>query len=205
MCCTRLARNAGPKNSPSVHHHTTLSGYIFATKARIENQKKNVKQQRLPHMSSQYGELRPTSGWHLLASLGHSSTFQWVSHLGSITAQHSSTGHQPNFAVLNRGRHLYSARRPSHWALAHILVEVYFVSMSSSSRMNILPFFWHKNIEKKLSYCRGTYTVCYVSWNFVNCCTTALVAFSALTPLVGRQEGHPACEKNGGMVEVGNG
>ena len=24
------------------HHHTTLSGYIFATKARIENRKKNL-------------------------------------------------------------------------------------------------------------------------------------------------------------------
>jgi len=30
------------------------------------------------------------------------------------------------------------------------------------------------------------------------------VAFSALTLLVGRQEGHPACKK-WGMVEVGNG
>jgi len=30
-----------------------------------------------------------------------------------------------------------------------------------------------------------------------------LVAFSALTLLVGQQEGHPACKKMGGMVEVG--
>jgi len=29
---------------------------------------------------------------------------------------------QPNFASLNRGRHLYSAGRPWRWALAHILV-----------------------------------------------------------------------------------
>ena len=29
-------------------------------------------------------------------------------------------GRQPNFAALNRGRHLYSAGRPSRWALAHI-------------------------------------------------------------------------------------
>ena len=29
---------------------------------------------------------------------------------------------QPNFAALNSGRHLYSAGRPSRWALAHILV-----------------------------------------------------------------------------------
>jgi len=32
----------------------------------------------------------------------------------------SSSGRQPNFAALNRGRHLYSAGRPSGWALAHI-------------------------------------------------------------------------------------
>jgi len=66
MCCMRLAGNTGRKNdakkSPSVHHRTTLSGYIFATEARIDNRKKLVKQQYLPHMSLQYGELRPTSG-----------------------------------------------------------------------------------------------------------------------------------------------
>ena len=32
----------------------------------------------------------------------------------------SSSERQPNFAALNRGRHLYSAGRPSRWALAHI-------------------------------------------------------------------------------------
>jgi len=31
-------------------------------------------------------------------------------------------------AALNRGRHLYSAGRPSRWALAHILVENIFKS-----------------------------------------------------------------------------
>jgi len=50
------------KKSPSGHHRTTLSGYIFATKARIDNRKKFVKQQYVPHMTSQYGERRPTSG-----------------------------------------------------------------------------------------------------------------------------------------------
>ena len=73
-------------------------------------------------MSSQYGELWPTSGWDMLASLWHPSTFQWVWCLGSVTAQHSSSGHQLNFAALNRGNHLYLAGRPSRWALAHILV-----------------------------------------------------------------------------------
>jgi len=40
----------------------------------------------------------------------------------SVTAQHSSSGRQPNFAALSRGRYLYSAGRPSRSALAHILL-----------------------------------------------------------------------------------
>ena len=58
-------KNTGRKSrqkSPSGHHRTTLSGYIFATKAIIDNRKKVVKQQYLLHMSPQYGELRPTRG-----------------------------------------------------------------------------------------------------------------------------------------------
>ena len=46
MCCARLAENKGHKKScqklPSGHHRTTLSGYIFATKAFIDNRKKNL-------------------------------------------------------------------------------------------------------------------------------------------------------------------
>jgi len=43
------------------------------------------------------------------------------SNIGSVTARHSSSGRQPNFAALNRGRQLYSAGRPSRLALIHIL------------------------------------------------------------------------------------
>jgi len=40
-----------------------MSGYIFATKASIDNRKKKlVKQQYLLQMSPQYGELWPTRG-----------------------------------------------------------------------------------------------------------------------------------------------
>jgi len=127
MCCTRLAGKAGPKKSPSGHHPTTLSGYIFATKAHIDNRKKHVKQQYLLHMSLQYGELRCTSGWDRFVSLGHPCKFQRVSRLGSVTTQHSSIGHHPHFVALNRGHHLYSSGRPSRWALAPI---------SSSKRPN---------------------------------------------------------------------
>jgi len=43
MSCTRLAENTERKKSQSAHHRTNLSGYIFATKACIDNRKKIVK------------------------------------------------------------------------------------------------------------------------------------------------------------------
>jgi len=81
------------KKSPSGPHRTTLSGYIFATKARIDNRKKFVKQQYLLHMSSQYGKLRPTSGWDPFVSLGGHHVGHWPTFLvrslffnGDVTA-----------------------------------------------------------------------------------------------------------------------
>ena len=125
MCWARLAGNAGPKKSPKIRHLGTIAQLSRAVSLQLRHIStigKNVKQQRLPHMSSQYGELRPTSGWDLLASLGHTSKFQRVSRLGSVTARHSSSQRQANFATLNRGRHLYSTGRPSCWALTHSLL-----------------------------------------------------------------------------------
>jgi len=57
--------------------------------------------------------------------------------VGSVTARHSSSGRQPNFAALNRGRHLYSAGRLSRWALAHISSKkISVVSGPSTHRSN---------------------------------------------------------------------
>jgi len=117
MCCTRLAGNTGRKNyvkkSLSAHHRTTLSGYVFATKAHIDNLKKNLLSNNIsptcPHnmvnvdplaaeiISLVWGTLANFNGFRVLAALLHSQT-----------------------AALNSGRHLYSAGRPSRWALAHI-------------------------------------------------------------------------------------
>ena len=128
MCCTRLAESTGRKNDAKYRHLGTIAQVCRAISSQLRHVstigKKLVKQQYLPHMSSQYGELRLTSGWDLLASLGHPSKFERVSRLGSVTARHSSSGRQPNFVALNRGRHPYSAGRPSRWALVHILVFV---------------------------------------------------------------------------------
>ena len=123
----RVARwKCSTQKLPKSRHLGTMAQLCRAISSQLRHVstigKKLVKQQCLPHMSSQYDELRPTCGWGLLASLGHPCKFQRVLRLGSITAWHFSSGHQPNFAALNRGRHLYLAGRPSRWALAHILV-----------------------------------------------------------------------------------
>jgi len=70
------------QKSPSEHHRTTSSGYIFATKARIDNRKKLVKQQYLLQMSLQYtaeigwrvwGTPSYFNGYRVLAALLHGS------------------------------------------------------------------------------------------------------------------------------------
>jgi len=110
------------KNWPSVHHRTNLSGYISTTNSCIDNRKKLVKEQYLPTCphnmvnfciltaeigSGVWGTPADFNGFRVLAALLH----------GTLVS-----GRQPNFAALNRRRHLYSAGRPSRWALAHILV-----------------------------------------------------------------------------------
>ena len=94
---------------PKNRHLGTIAQLCRAISSQLRHiltiRKKLTKQQYLP-TSPQYGELRPTSGCDWLVSLGHPYEFQRVSRLGSVTAQYSSSGRQPNFAALNRGRHL---------------------------------------------------------------------------------------------------
>jgi len=124
----RLAANAGPKSrqkSPSGHHPTTLSGYIFATKASIDNWKKNLLNSNTTSTCSHnmvnfnplaaeivslvWGTPGNFSGFRVLAALQH----------GTLVVGVSQT------PALNRGGHLYSAGRPSRWVLAHISSGIY--------------------------------------------------------------------------------
>jgi len=64
----RLAETQDAKSrqkSPSGHHRTNLSGYIFATKARIDNRKKIVKHNvssTCPHNMVNFGLLAAETG-----------------------------------------------------------------------------------------------------------------------------------------------
>jgi len=68
MCCMRLAENTGCKNSPSAHHRTTVSGYIF-TKASTTRKKlfnSNICS-TCPHNTMNFGSgtLTAESGWRV--------------------------------------------------------------------------------------------------------------------------------------------
>jgi len=94
--------------------------------------KKLVKQQYLMHMSPQYGELQPTNGWDLLASLEHPSKFQRVSHLGFTTALASLHGGQSNFVWMSRGpvHYIYIFRSSCLPADYSARCKIYFASKS---------------------------------------------------------------------------
>ena len=104
-CCTRLVENRVrkiAKNSPSAHHRTTLSGYIFATKA-LSTIRKNLLSSDIsstcPHNMVNFGPLAADIG----SLVWVPSKFQRVSRLGSVTARHSSSGRQPNCGVEQEG------------------------------------------------------------------------------------------------------
>jgi len=69
MRCTRLAENTGRKKSPFQHHGTILSGCIFATKACIDNQKKNLLNSDTssicPHGMVNFGPLMAEICWRV--------------------------------------------------------------------------------------------------------------------------------------------
>jgi len=116
------------KKSPSGHRRSTLSGYIFAINARIDNRKKNLLSinisptclHNMMNFSPLAAEIDPVV-WGTAANFNR---FRVLAAL--LVARHSSIGRQPHFAALNRGRQLYSAGRPSRWALAHISSVAFF-------------------------------------------------------------------------------
>ena len=121
-CRTQKSR----QKSPSGHHRTIFSGYISASKAHIDNRKKNLLSSNTsstcPYnmvnfgpvvaeiLSLVWGTPGTFNGFRVLAALLH----------GTLLVGVSQT------AALNRGRNLYSAGRPSCWALAHISSSVLF-------------------------------------------------------------------------------
>ena len=85
-------RDLDPKIAIWAPLHNFVGLYLRNWGTYRQSEKKLVKQQYVLHMCQQYGELRSTSGWDRLTSLGHTCKFQRVSRLGSVTARHLAVG-----------------------------------------------------------------------------------------------------------------
>jgi len=127
MCCVRLAANTGCKKSPSGHHPTTSLGYIFATKSRIDNRKKNLLSSNMsstcPHNMVNFGPLAAEICWrvwdtpanfngfrvlaallHGIPVLGVSQTFRrWTEGATYIRQGGHHVGQWPTFLVTISG------------------------------------------------------------------------------------------------------
>jgi len=79
---------------------------------------------RCSHNMVNFGTLTAEIG---SGAWGTPANFNGFRVLTALLARQSSSERQRNFAALNRGRHLCSAGRPSRWALAHILVLLFFI------------------------------------------------------------------------------
>jgi len=122
MCCTRLAANIGRKklrkNSPSAHHHTTLSGY-----RPISSQLRHVwtigKNELNSHISStcshnmvNFGPLTAEIGWRVWGTPANFNCIaSWLRYFRDFTN-----------SIQQSVPRIHSAGRPSRWASAHILV-----------------------------------------------------------------------------------
>jgi len=124
MCCTRLAANTGRKNVAKNRHLGTIAQLRRAISSQLRHVStigKNLLSSNIsstcPHNMVNFGLLAAEivslvwgtpanfkTGFCVLAALLH----------GTLVLGVSQT------AAFNRGRHLYSAGRPSGWALAHI-------------------------------------------------------------------------------------
>jgi len=122
-CCARLAENTGRKKVAKKRHLGTMAQLCRAVSSQLRYVSaigKNLLSSNIsstfPHNMVNFGPLAAEivslvwgtpgnfNGFRVLAALLH----------GTLVVSVGQT------AALNRGRHLYSAGRPSRWALAHI-------------------------------------------------------------------------------------
>jgi len=126
MCCMWLAENTGRKNDAKNRHLGTIPQICRAISSQLRHVStigKNLLSSNIsstcPHNMVNFGPLvaEIVLGVWVPQLLSTAST-SWLSYCTAF-----SSGRQPNFAALNRGRHLCSAGQPLRWALAHILVN----------------------------------------------------------------------------------
>jgi len=125
MCCTRLAGNTGCKKIAICATSHNFVG-LYLHNYHIDSRKKNLLNSSIsptcPYNMVNFGPLLAEICWRVWGTPANFNGFCILVALlhGTLVVGVSQT------AALNRGRHLYSAGRPSRWALAHILVIIWY-------------------------------------------------------------------------------
>ena len=120
LCCTRLAGNTRCKNHAKNRHIGTIAQLCRAVSSQLSHVStigKNLLSSNTSSTCPCNMVKRPTNGWDPLGIWGTPANFNGFLVL-ALTARHSSSGRQPDFVALNRGRHLYSAggHHVGHWS-----------------------------------------------------------------------------------------
>jgi len=124
-CCTALAANTGSKKSAKNRHLGTIAQLCWAISSQLRHASTIGKKLLSSTISStcsyntvNFGPLAAEIGAVVSGTTGNFNGFRVLAALlhGTPVLGVSQA------AALNRGRHLYSAGRPSSWALAHVLV-----------------------------------------------------------------------------------
>ena len=130
MCCTQLTANAGPKKVAKNRHLGTIPQLCRAISLQLRHVStigKNLLSSNIsptcPHNMVNFGPLAAEIISLVWGTPGNFNGFRVFAALlhGTLVVTVSQT------AALNRGRHLYSAVRPSLWALAHISSSFFFL------------------------------------------------------------------------------
>ena len=170
MCCTRLTGNTGRKNDAKNCHLRNIAQLCRALSSQLRHAStigKNLLSSNIsptcPYnmvnfgtlvaeiVSLVWGTLANFNGLHTLAALLHSQT-----------------------AALNRGRHLYSAGRPSRWALAHISSYYCYCQITLACMLSTT----------------ACTTLCYVMYTGSRICIRQLMSQFNRTTYYLRQGGH---------------
>jgi len=137
MCCTRLAANTGRKKVAKNRDLGTIAQLWRVISSQLrhistigKNLLSSIISSRCPHNMVNFGLLAAeiiSLVWGTPANFNGFRVFAALLH-GTLVVGVSQT------AAFNRGRHLYSAGRPSGWALAHISSFVSFTSLAAFKR-----------------------------------------------------------------------
>jgi len=144
MCCTALAANTGRKNDAKNRHLHTIAQLCRAISSQRRHVstigQKHVKQQFSPTCPYNTVNFGPRAAEIISLVWGTPANFNGFRVLAALL-------HHNQTAALNRGRQLYSAGRPSRWALAHISSFV----CSSCTVRNILLNLHHLGLHSVTS------------------------------------------------------